>query len=555
LAVIDPEQFGLIDGIIDRFHKLRGTAGTYGQPEVGDIAGNVEDLLRRVQNDELSLSPQIWDEIKSALLQAQATAESFVPTAGSVSADELTSSSIPSCEHQPQPARLLVDENGNCAIVDQATAVSLPQLQTESNSETTDNQSNATEVDRPMMLLFDTCESTRQQLITVAGSRAITAVAITCLADAMDALSSRDIAFAVLNANAKDAPEAVAIIKGLNESKRGGGIPTIFSTPSFSLHEHAVAAQAGATLCIDKPLAAANFDRVVQELFKEVNSDCPRVICLGQDDSSLATMVSSLTKDGVNAVSLTDASEVLKLISNFRPHLLLLLDASNPSMSGLDVCRAVKDSENFRDIAVVFYVGTVTSKFRLAAANAGADDFIQQGSEWPEVVGRILRHAENAKSRMARLGSDALTGLLLPSPLLHRLETLVGECQQEQQPFTVCKMVIGDLHSIDVAAVYESVNEVLKVIGTIMTVKLRDQAVCGNSAGEFILAFPGQSKESVLSEIKQLILLVESVRLLDQFGATIKFSLNYQIGSYPADGLCLSELLAGTRVSNSLVNA
>ncbi|MDR3616100.1 MAG: response regulator [Candidatus Obscuribacterales bacterium] len=560
LAEINPDQFGLLDGIIERLHKLRGTSGTYGQPEVGDIAGNIEDILRRVQNEELALSPQIWDEIKTAIQEAETKAESFVAIANAVNSDAQTFPIPQPYEEQPKPPRLLVDEHGNCTIVHEPTAMSsvnIPVMAIETAPTQMDvsSQSCERDVDRPIMLLFDTCESRTQQLVAVAGTRAIKTVIITCLDDAKGALSQGDIAFVVLNANAQNAPEAVAIMQGLHERENGKKIPIIFSAHSFSLYEHALAAQAGATLCIDELLTATNFDRVVQQLFKAVNIECPRVVCLGPDDNSLAEVVARLTKDGINTVSLSDGAEVLKLISSFQPHLLLILDASNPSISGFDICRAIKDGENFRDIAVVFYTDTATSRFRLAAANAGADDFIQRGADWLELLTRIGRHAQNAKSRMARLGSDALTGLLLPSSLMHRLESLLGDCQQEQKPFTLCRMAICNLHSIDVTAGYNSVNEALKIVGTIVTVKLREQAVCGNSAGEFILAFPCQNKDSVLLQIKQLTALVESVRVHDESGEPIALLFNYQIASYPTDGLTLPELLESTHVSKRLVNA
>jgi len=143
----------------------------------------------------------------------------------------------------------------------------------------------------------------------------------------------------------------------------------------------------------------------------------------------------------------------------------------------------------------------------------------------------------------------------LPSSLMHRLESLLGDCQQEQKPFTLCRIAICNLQSIDVTAGYNSVNEALKIVGTIVTVKIRDQAVCGNSAGEFILAFPCQNKDSVLLQIKQLTALVESVRVHDESGEAIALLFNYQIASYPTDGLTLSELLESTHVSKGLVNA
>ena len=62
----EPENAaGLMRDVKTRAHALRGTAGTYGLPEVGEAAGRIEDAVERGRVD--GWSEAVWAEVDDAL--------------------------------------------------------------------------------------------------------------------------------------------------------------------------------------------------------------------------------------------------------------------------------------------------------------------------------------------------------------------------------------------------------------------------------------------------------------------------------------------------------
>jgi CheY-like chemotaxis protein len=55
-------------------HRLRGTASSYGYAEIGDATGRVEDALRRASGAGTEAGDVAWDQIASALREAEALA-------------------------------------------------------------------------------------------------------------------------------------------------------------------------------------------------------------------------------------------------------------------------------------------------------------------------------------------------------------------------------------------------------------------------------------------------------------------------------------------------
>lgn len=84
----------------------------------------------------------------------------------------------------------------------------------------------------------------------------------------------------------------------------------------------------------------------------------------------------------------------LEKIVNDRP-LAVILDIRMPGrMSGLDLCRHIKTSDNFRDIKVVIVTGSDQSFDREAGIQLGADAFFQKPLSPSVLLGCLLSLTE-----------------------------------------------------------------------------------------------------------------------------------------------------------------
>jgi two-component system KDP operon response regulator KdpE len=77
--------------------------------------------------------------------------------------------------------------------------------------------------------------------------------------------------------------------------------------------------------------------------------------------------------------------EALEKVREFRPD-LVLLDINMPGMGGLAACRAIRSDTS---IAVIMLTVRDAEKDKVAALDAGADDYVTKPFSTPELLARI----------------------------------------------------------------------------------------------------------------------------------------------------------------------
>ena len=108
-------------------------------------------------------------------------------------------------------------------------------------------------------------------------------------------------------------------------------------------------------------------------------------------------MRTTLVAEGYEVDEAKTGEEVLERIRERRPD-LVVLDINMPGMGGLATCRAIrKDS----DVAIIMLTVRNSEEDKVAALDAGADDFVTKPFSTPELMARIraaLRRVPSAQS-------------------------------------------------------------------------------------------------------------------------------------------------------------
>jgi PAS domain S-box-containing protein len=114
----------------------------------------------------------------------------------------------------------------------------------------------------------------------------------------------------------------------------------------------------------------------------------PIVLIVDDHPSAIESMVSVLTGEGYQLMSASGGAEALRLTEEVRPD-LLLLDVMMPDMDGLTVCRAIRANPELAELPVVMVTALDDRESRLAALDAGADDFLSKPVDRAEVRLRV----------------------------------------------------------------------------------------------------------------------------------------------------------------------
>lgn len=116
---------------------------------------------------------------------------------------------------------------------------------------------------------------------------------------------------------------------------------------------------------------------------------------VADDDPSVRRLVGlALQLDGFTVVAAADGEEALEYARRHHPG-AVVLDAVMPGIDGIEVCRRLR-SELGWGLAVVILTGRTDVADRLAAFEAGADDYVVKPVRVTELVERVKRRLQPA---------------------------------------------------------------------------------------------------------------------------------------------------------------
>jgi FixJ family two-component response regulator len=126
--------------------------------------------------------------------------------------------------------------------------------------------------------------------------------------------------------------------------------------------------------------------------------DAPVVVIVDDDALMRASLRRLLVRAGLTVEAYASGAEFLAVMRMDRLG-CLLLDASMPGMSGLEVQISLNDRG--ASIPVIFLTGTADIPIAVAAMRAGASDFIEKPFENADLLERVRRAIDRHRNRRA----------------------------------------------------------------------------------------------------------------------------------------------------------
>jgi two-component system cell cycle response regulator len=119
-----------------------------------------------------------------------------------------------------------------------------------------------------------------------------------------------------------------------------------------------------------------------------------RVLLIDDSAGSIALLQAQLASEYMDVVVARDGREALAMVSQCHPD-LVLVDAVMSGMDGFQVCRAIKRDPATTHLPVVMITTLDTAEDRMAALDAGADDFMTKPIHLPTLMARVRRLAQS----------------------------------------------------------------------------------------------------------------------------------------------------------------
>lgn len=115
----------------------------------------------------------------------------------------------------------------------------------------------------------------------------------------------------------------------------------------------------------------------------------PPTLLVVEDEDSLATLLQyNLEKDGYAVTICADGEEALVQIDERQPD-LVVLDWMLPTVSGIEVCRRLRQRPETRNLPIVMLTARSEECDRIRGLDTGADDYVVKPFSMSELTARV----------------------------------------------------------------------------------------------------------------------------------------------------------------------
>jgi two-component system phosphate regulon response regulator PhoB len=148
-------------------------------------------------------------------------------------------------------------------------------------------------------------------------------------------------------------------------------------------------------------------------------------ILVVEDEDSLATLLQyNLQKEGYDVALAGDGEEALLLVDERLPD-LIVLDWMLPKVSGIEVCRRLRQRNETRNVPIVMLTARGEETDRVRGLDTGADDYVVKPFSMTELTARIRAVLRRIRPGLAE--DRVRRGDLLIDRVAHRVKRAGAE--------------------------------------------------------------------------------------------------------------------------------
>ncbi len=215
-----------------------------------------------------------------------------------------------------------------------------------------------------------------------------------------------------------------------------------------------------------------------------------------------------------------------------------------PIMSGFEVCRVLRTNTRWQDTPILFLTGETELDARLAAFDAGGDDYLPKPVAAVELLTRVKVRLERARLIRERADKDALTGLLLRRAFMEQIAGLISEASRHELFFTVALIDVDMFKTVNDTYGHLAGDRVLTRLGQLLKKRFRVEDIRGRWGGEeFIVALRHVKKETTQGALARVLDELRNMQFEGDHGEVFSVTFTAGLASFPEDGATLEHLV------------
>ena len=114
-----------------------------------------------------------------------------------------------------------------------------------------------------------------------------------------------------------------------------------------------------------------------------------KILLVEDEPDLLQTLAFNFENEGYKVAKALDGKEAIKFLEDDDSISLVILDLMLPDMSGLDICRRIRGTDNLKDILVIMVTAKGEEVDRVVGFEVGADDYVVKPYSVRELLLRV----------------------------------------------------------------------------------------------------------------------------------------------------------------------
>lgn len=455
---------GLVDGY-QRLHRLAGSAGTFGLPELGQAARALEKQVKHqaeglvepgaCDGGPVDVSEEFADGLEALTERIEAT--SVQPDTGPAG----VSAPLPIEGSHGMEVRVLVVGGDSDGMASLAAQLSRYGFQCRSLG-----QSSMAAVNEAMS--------------EVSGA----AVVLCHDSDLQAVLEQRD-------------------RPGLNSTH--APMPVICVGADGSFGNRYRVARLGASAFFPEPVDIPELAERIEAVAIERAAGMHGRVVIVEDDVELAEHYSLVLQSaGIEARTVSDPLDLMSTLAACQPD-IVLMDVQIGEYSGVTLARMIRFEPGWLSLPIIYLSSEDDPDSQLEALSKGADEFLLKPVSDDYLVRSVRIRCHRARQLSELMNRDSLTGLLKHSLIKQEVEKELARCRREGHLSSVVMLDLDHFKQVNDTWGHRHGDLVIRTLANLLRNRLRETDMIGRYGGEeFLLVLPNCDVAAAADLITQI---------------------------------------------------
>jgi diguanylate cyclase (GGDEF)-like protein len=319
-------------------------------------------------------------------------------------------------------------------------------------------------------------------------------------------------------------------------------VPVLVLTAQDRFIDRVEVARLGGRGFLRKSTPPAQVLEAISQLLQQLQAAEARVLVVDDDPQVLATLHTLLEPHGLRLTTLRDPLGFWDVLEEVSPE-LLVLDGDMPHLSGMELCRVVRNDPRWRELPVLLLTAHTDAATVQRVFAAGADDYVRKPIVEAELVARIANRLERLRLLRSLAETDPLTGLANRHKALQVLDRFLRLAGRYRQPMSLAVVDLDDFKHVNDHYGHAFGDNVLHRIGELLLGSFRSEDVVTRWGGEeFVVGMYGMTRDDGVHRLAEVLETLRQEEFTGPNGARFQVTFSAGVAEYPADGIDLQTL-------------